>query len=50
MQRRITFDNRYLESHKISKNHLYPAGYILKFFIDSRERLSSDEKHCNEKE
>ena len=43
-RRRITFDNKYLESHKISNNHLYPSGYILTFFIDSRERLSCDAK------
>ena len=48
-------DDKYLESHKISNNHLYPSGYILTFFIDSRERLSCDakvprKKDCYEKE
>ena len=37
-------DDKNLESHKISNNHSYSAGYILKFFIDSLQRLSCHAK------
>ena len=51
----IGYDDKYLESHEISNNHLYSSGYILTFFIDSRERLICDakvpsKKDCYEKE